>query len=83
MREENASLVRELLLSRQTEEELARRNYIYQKTIKTLLTRLREQGEHKQVWRRYDVGGGRVLILQRSDRSDNCTAQTAATLPGC
>ncbi|GLC46586.1 hypothetical protein PLESTB_001618000 [Pleodorina starrii] len=42
--EENAELRRQLELSKQTEEELARRNNLYQKTIKTLLSKLQEQG---------------------------------------
>ncbi|EFJ51363.1 hypothetical protein VOLCADRAFT_103408 [Volvox carteri f. nagariensis] len=42
--EENAELRRQLELSKQTEEELARRNNLYQKTIKTLLGKLQEQG---------------------------------------
>ena len=37
--EENAELRRQLELSKQTEEELARRNNLYQKTIKTLVRR--------------------------------------------
>lgn len=40
--EENADLRRQLELSKQTEEELAKRNHVYQKTIKTLLTKLKE-----------------------------------------
>ncbi|KAG2430972.1 hypothetical protein HYH02_013505 [Chlamydomonas schloesseri] len=42
--EENAELRRQLELSKQTEEELARRNNLYQKTIKTLLSKLQDQG---------------------------------------
>lgn len=42
--EENSDLRRQLELSRQTEEELAKRNNVYQKTIKSLLTKLKEQG---------------------------------------
>ncbi|KXZ48884.1 hypothetical protein GPECTOR_24g173 [Gonium pectorale] len=42
--EENAELRRQLELSQQTEEELARRNNLYQKTIKTLLAKLQDQG---------------------------------------
>ncbi|MEW5319047.1 MAG: hypothetical protein WDW38_010223 [Sanguina aurantia] len=51
--EENHNLRRQLGLSKQTEEELARRNNVYQKTIKSLLTKLKDQGwaqqEHSQL----------------------------------
>jgi chromosome segregation ATPase len=42
--DENGDLRRQLSLSKQTEEELAKRNNVYQKTIKSLLTKLKEQG---------------------------------------
>ncbi|KAK9817802.1 hypothetical protein WJX72_002415 [[Myrmecia] bisecta] len=38
--EESAAMKRTVSLARQTEDELAKRNHIYQKTIKTLLTKL-------------------------------------------
>eukprot|EP00955_Chlamydomonas_euryale_P096924 365042-Chlamydomonas_euryale.AAC.29 len=47
--EENSDLRRQLALSKQTEQELAKRNNVYQKTIKSLLTKLKEQGmQHKE-----------------------------------
>ncbi|KAF5838664.1 hypothetical protein DUNSADRAFT_2428 [Dunaliella salina] len=42
--DENGDLRRQLGLSKQTEEELARRNNVYQRTIKSLLSKLDEQG---------------------------------------
>lgn len=45
--EENADLRRQLVLARQTEEELARRNSVYQKTIKSLLQKLQQQGSER------------------------------------
>lgn len=41
-------LRRQLDLSKQTEEELAKRNNVYQKTIKSLLTKLKEQGMQQE-----------------------------------
>mmetsp|Transcript_5179 Transcript_5179/g.11289 ORF Transcript_5179/g.11289 Transcript_5179/m.11289 type:complete len:601 (-) Transcript_5179:161-1963(-) len=46
--EENGDLRRQLELSKQTEEELAKRNNVYQKTIKSLLTKLKEQGQAQE-----------------------------------
>ncbi|KAL6749912.1 hypothetical protein V8C86DRAFT_2829192 [Haematococcus lacustris] len=46
--EENSELRRQIALSKQTEQELARRNNAYQKTIKSLLTKMKEQGSEQQ-----------------------------------
>eukprot|EP00201_Polytomella_parva_P013664 CAMPEP_0175066590 /NCGR_PEP_ID=MMETSP0052_2-20121109/16597_1 /TAXON_ID=51329 ORGANISM="Polytomella parva, Strain SAG 63-3" /NCGR_SAMPLE_ID=MMETSP0052_2 /ASSEMBLY_ACC=CAM_ASM_000194 /LENGTH=412 /DNA_ID=CAMNT_0016333317 /DNA_START=52 /DNA_END=1287 /DNA_ORIENTATION=- len=43
--QENGDLRRQLELSSQTEEELAKRNNLYQKTIKTLLAKLKDHGQ--------------------------------------
>mmetsp|Transcript_26507 Transcript_26507/g.50366 ORF Transcript_26507/g.50366 Transcript_26507/m.50366 type:complete len:539 (+) Transcript_26507:469-2085(+) len=46
--EDNAALKRGLELSKQTEGELAKRNHVYQKTIKTLLAKLKQQDVAKR-----------------------------------
>ncbi|GAX79973.1 hypothetical protein CEUSTIGMA_g7412.t1 [Chlamydomonas eustigma] len=46
--DENGDLRRQLELSKQTEEELAKRNNVYQKTIKSLLSKLKEQGMQQE-----------------------------------
>eukprot|EP00240_Pyramimonas_obovata_P004772 CAMPEP_0118924344 /NCGR_PEP_ID=MMETSP1169-20130426/2521_1 /TAXON_ID=36882 /ORGANISM="Pyramimonas obovata, Strain CCMP722" /LENGTH=416 /DNA_ID=CAMNT_0006865445 /DNA_START=354 /DNA_END=1601 /DNA_ORIENTATION=+ len=46
--EDNLSLKRTLELSKQTEGELAKRNHVYQKTIKTLLAKLKQQDAAKR-----------------------------------
>eukprot|EP00238_Polyblepharides_amylifera_P010930 CAMPEP_0196590072 /NCGR_PEP_ID=MMETSP1081-20130531/65461_1 /TAXON_ID=36882 /ORGANISM="Pyramimonas amylifera, Strain CCMP720" /LENGTH=518 /DNA_ID=CAMNT_0041913055 /DNA_START=52 /DNA_END=1605 /DNA_ORIENTATION=+ len=46
--DETATLKRSLELSKQTEGELAKRNHVYQKTIKTLLAKLKQQDVAKR-----------------------------------
>mmetsp|Transcript_31038 Transcript_31038/g.73792 ORF Transcript_31038/g.73792 Transcript_31038/m.73792 type:complete len:572 (-) Transcript_31038:333-2048(-) len=48
LREEAADLRRQVELYKQTEGELAKRNHVYQKTIKTLLEKLKLQGTQRQ-----------------------------------
>ena len=45
---ENASMKRSIELCKQTEGELAKRNHVYQKTIKTLLAKLKQQDAAKR-----------------------------------
>lgn len=90
--DENNALKRSLELSKQTEGELAKRNHVYQKTIKTLLAKLKQQDvakrdEEEELARQIDyteelqdrLKEVEEELTQRNDEAENLTRHAEKT----